>query len=380
MDRDAATRGAPSPSGAEGEGARDASAAPRRVSLLRRHGLKLAVSLLLGGVVTWVLARGGLPILPGADAFASVRPWTVVVYVASLAVLHVLRAVRWRHLLRPVGGASLRNIVAVSWIAFGAILLSPLRSGEIVRPYLITKRSNVTLWEATGTVGAERVIDGLMLSVMLFIGLQLATPLSPLPDHVGNLPVSVADVPKAAYGALALFVVAFAAMGTFFFARRLAHRATVAVIGVVSRPLAERLAGIVEGVADGLRFLPSPRLLVPFTVETTAYWLVNAVGVQLLAWGCGLGGLTLAQAAVVVGCLGVGVLVPAGPGFFGAFQGAVYMALAMYCPEAKLIGPGAAFVFLLYATQVGFHIVAMAAGLALDRAAPVEKPLPREGA
>ena len=250
----------------------------------------------------------------------------------------------------------------MSWIAFGAILLSPLRSGEIVRPYLISKRSDVTVWEATGTVGAERVIDGLMLSVMLFIGLQCATPLAPLPDHVGNLPVPAAAVPKAAYAALALFVVAFALMGTFFFARRFAHRATIAVIGVVSRRFAERLAGIVEGVADGLRFLPSPRLLVPFTVESLAYWIVNAVGVQLLAWGCGLSDITLAQAAVVVGCLGVGILVPAGPGFFGAFQLSTYMALAMYFPESKLIGPGAAFVFLLYATQIGFHIVAMAGG------------------
>jgi hypothetical protein len=49
-------------------------------------------------------------------------------------------------------------VLAVSWIAFGAILLSPLRSGEIVRPYLVTRSSNIRIWEATGTVGAERII------------------------------------------------------------------------------------------------------------------------------------------------------------------------------------------------------------------------------
>ena len=32
-----------------------------------------------------------------------------------------------------------------------------------------------------------------------------------------------------------------------------------------------------------------------------------------------------------------------------------------------LVGPGAAFVFFLYAAQVGVHLVAMAAGLILDR-------------
>jgi glycosyltransferase 2 family protein len=336
-------------------------------SMLQRHGLKLAFSLILGAGIAWILARGGLPLVPPASAFASFRPWTVVAYVASLAIVHYLRAIRWRHLLRPLGPVSSRSVVAVSWIAFGAIMLSPLRSGEVVRPYLITKRSGIRLWEAAGTVGAERVIDGLVISLMLFAGLQAATPLSPLPDRVGNLPVSAAAVPAAAYTALAIFMSAFVLMGTFFFARDFARRVVFAVIGLVSRSLAERLAGIVERVADGLRFLPSPAHLVPFLVETLAYWMVNAAGVQLLAWGCGLAGVTLAQAAVTVGCVGVGILVPSGPGYFGAFQLSTYAALAMYFPEATLVGPGAAFVFLLYATQIGVHTVAMVVGLLMDR-------------
>jgi hypothetical protein len=67
-----------------------------------------------------------------------------------------------------------------------------------------------------------------------------------------------------------------------------------------------------------------------------------------------------------MGCLGIGILVPSGPGYFGAFQLSTYMALGMFFHEDMLSGPGAAFVFLLYATQVGFHIVAMGIGLLLD--------------
>jgi glycosyltransferase 2 family protein len=379
MEHEAAI-GAPRPEG----GADPSSVTPVEsrpaASMLQRHGLKLVFSLVLGAGIAWILARGGLPLVPPASAFASFRPWTVVAYVASLAVVHYLRAIRWRHLLRPVGPVSSRNVLAVSWIAFGAIMLSPLRSGEVVRPYLITKRSGIRFWEATGTVGAERVIDALVLSLMLFAGLQSATPLSPLPDHVGGLPVSAAAVPAAAYLALVAFLSAFVLMGTFFVARDFARRVVFAVIGLVSRRLAERLSGIVERVADGLRFLPSSAHLVPFLAETLAYWLVNAAGVQLLAWGCGLAGITLAQAAVTVGCVGIGILVPSGPGYFGAFQLSTYAALAMYFPEATVVGPGAAFVFLLYVTQIGFHVLAMLFGLAIDRAdAPVamgETPKP----
>ena len=336
-------------------------------SFLQRHGIKLVVSVVLGVGIAWVMARGGLPLVPPKSTFSQLRTWTVPAYLLTLVVVHFFRAVRWRHLLRAVGQVSLRSVISVSWIAFGAILISPLRSGEVVRPYLITKRSSIKLWEATGTIGAERVIDGLILSVLLFLGLQLSTPLNPLPDHVGKLRVPAAAVPGAAYTALTIFLIAFIVMGIFFFARGFARRVTFAVGRIISQKLASRLAGIVERIADGLRFLPSPSHFVPFMAETLAYWFINALGVWLLGWGCGLTEMTLAQATVTMGCLGIGILVPSGPGYFGAFQLSTYMALAMFFHEETLTSAGAAFVFLLYATQVGFHLVAMGVGMLMAR-------------
>ncbi|WP_159396742.1 lysylphosphatidylglycerol synthase transmembrane domain-containing protein [Sorangium cellulosum] len=343
----------------------------------RRHALRIGVSLLLGAGLAWLLTHGGLPLLPPGDALAAVRPWTVAAYVASLVAVHFFRAVRWRHLLRPVGEVSTRSAIAVSWIAFAAILLSPLRTGEVVRPYLIARRGSVRLWEATGTVAAERIIDGLVLSLLLFAALSLSTPLDPLPDHIGDLRVPAAAVPRAAYGVLALFAACFALMALFFWRRDLARRATRAVVGAVSPRLAERLAGIVERVASGLSFLPAARSTGPFLLETLAYWGINAAGVWLLAWGVGLSGVTFAEACVVVGCIGIGILVPAGPGYFGAFQLSAYMALAMFFPEPAVRGPGAVFVFLLYVTQVGWHIVAAAIGAAIDPGSAAA-PLPEE--
>jgi len=310
--------------------------------------------------------RGGLPLVPPAAAFASVRRWTVPAYVASLVVVHFFRAVRWRHLLRPIGEVPLRSTIAVSWIAFAVIMMSPFRSGEVVRPYLITKRGSVRLWEATGTIGAERVIDGLMLSVILVAALQIAPAQSPLPDRVGDLRVPVAAVPGAAYATLTLFVVASALMALFFWRREMMRRLTHAIVGIVSHRLADILAGVVERVAEGLRFLPSLTHLIPFLAETVAYWAINAAGIWLLGWGCGLDGFTFAQACVTLGCIGMGVLVPAGPGYFGTFQLATFMSLAMFFSEAMVRGPGAAFVFLIYVTQIGWHLLAVPVALLID--------------
>jgi hypothetical protein len=50
------------------------------------------------------------------------------------------------------------------------------------------------------------------------------------------------------------------------------------------------------------------------------------------------------------------------------------MALAMYFPEGAIKSSGAAFVFLLYGTQLLFHVVAaiLAGGLLLEPEAPAE--------
>jgi hypothetical protein len=55
---------------------------------------------------------------------------------------------------------------------------------------------------------------------------------------------------------------------------------------------------------------------------------------------------------VVLGVLCLGVLAPQAPGFFGAFQVSLYAALAMYFAPEQVVGPGSAFVFLLYVVQL----------------------------
>ncbi|MBI4703333.1 MAG: flippase-like domain-containing protein [Deltaproteobacteria bacterium] len=338
-----------------------------RASGRPRIWLRLALSLMAGAALCWMLVRGGLPIVPEAGAFAGLRRSTVALYVASLLGVHFLRAARWRHLLRPIGAVPLRAVLATSWIGFAAVLFLPLRLGEVVRPWLVARRGAVRGWEAAGTVGAERVVDGLALSAILFGALELSTPLDPLPERVGALELPVRAVRGAAYGALGLFALCFALMALLYWQRERALRLVRAGAGLASQRLGARLAGIAARVADGLRFLPAARHGLPFLLETLAYWALNAAGLWLLARSCGIEPLGGLEACVVMGSLGIGILVPAGPGFFGAYQLSVYLALALYLPPERVVGPGSAFVFLSYTSQLALHALGALVGLALDR-------------
>ena len=345
----------------------DAPAGPARDPVeggwLKRHWGKLCTSLLIAFGFAWLLHEGALPLVPGKQAFDEVRWWTVAGYVLLWTLVHVLRAARWYWLLLPIHRVPMKKIMNVSFIGFAAIVALPFRTGEMVRPVLIRKRGQLSGWAATGTIAAERVIDGLFLSVLLFAALVTTRPLDPLPDRIGGLAVPASVVPSAAYAALVVFAMAFVTMAVFYWRRELARKLTLAVVGTLSVPLANWLADRVEKVAQGLEFLPRARFCVPFLVITAVYWLLNAAATWLLGWGVGFDDMSYGQACVNMGVLALGILLPNAPGFFGAFQMSVYAALALYFVPSQVVGQGAAFVFLIYLCQMAVTLLAALFGM-----------------
>jgi glycosyltransferase 2 family protein len=343
-----------------------------RTSWLRRHRAALAASIAVAAGFAWLLHRGALPLVPAREAFAGIRPWTVVAYGALYLTALYVRSHRWTWLLEPVHPVPLRRVLAVSFIGYGALVLLPFRTGEVVRPALIRKEGKLSGWAATGTIAAERVIDGLVLAIILLVALTLAKPLDPLPDHIGDLAVPVALVPAAAYAALVLFAAAFLVLGAFYFFRSFATRAIEAIVGIVSKGFARRLSEAAGRVADGLHFLPRVRHAGPFLAATLLYYALNAAGIELLLWGAGIEPVDLARACVIMGVLHLGVLVPNAPGYFGAFQISIYAGLAMYYPPARVASTGSAVVFLLYALQIGLVLAAALVALLAERLTPGE--------
>lgn len=346
------------------------------LSRLRPHATKLVASLVIAGGFVWMFRRGGLPFLPSDEVLSHVQWWCVPAYTVLFVTTMTLRTFRWVYLLRAIAPAHSWRTLGIGFIGYGVIVFAPLRAGELARPLMVSRDGNVTFSQATGTVAAERIIDGFLVSIVLLIGILTAQTLNPLPDHLGTLPVPVAAVPRTAYAALALFTCAFAAMGLFYRARAFARRITHAVVGVVSQRLATWVTNKIEHVADGLSFLPSPSHGVPFFRDTLLYWVGNVLLAYLGMRGCGVP-VTLTQAMVIQGVMALGILVPSGPGFFGAYQLSGFCALAMFFQEPVVLGPGAAFLFVSFTVQLGGTFLSMLVGALLMRQFPaIEAPSP----
>ena len=329
---------------------------------LKKYAPRVLASLAIAGGFVWLFHRGGLPLIPPPGVLSTLQVWAVPAYLALIAAATLLRTHRWVALLRPIApDVSPPRVVGIGLIGIAAIMFAPLRMGEAARPYLLARDGKVNFFQALGAAGAERVVDGFVLTVVSAIAVTLSIPLSPLPDHLGTMPLPVSIIPHTIYLACLVFSGAFVALTVFYGARDFARRVTHTLLNPISSKLADFVTSTLERLADGLKVLGSPKNRVRFFSETLAYWACQFVAQWLLMRGCGIEG-TFAEACVSMGVLGLGVVVPAGPGLFGAFQIGTYAGLALYFPLAVLQSSGAAMVFVAYAGQLGVMTLALGVG------------------
>jgi uncharacterized protein (TIRG00374 family) len=343
----------------------------RAARLLLAQAPRWVASLVIAGGFVWLFRRGGLPLIPARSAFEKFQFWTLLPYVALISAGIWFRVQRWVYLLRPIApDASRRRVIGIGLVGIAAILFAPLRLGEAARPYLFARDGKISFFQGLGAAGAERVVDGLTMMIVTAGAMTLATPISPMPNHLGEMPLPVSIVPHAIYIALLVFMGAFAALLVFHSARSVAHRITQRALGVVSARLANFVTDTLERLADGLKVLASPADRLRFLGGTLAYWGSAFLATWVLMRGVGIPG-SVPQACVSLGVLGLGAVIPAGPGAFGTYQIAIYTGLALFFEQHVVLRAGAAMVFVSYATQLALTALAGGLGfLLLNRNSP----------
>ncbi|MFO0681053.1 MAG: lysylphosphatidylglycerol synthase transmembrane domain-containing protein [Sandaracinus sp.] len=320
-------------------------------SVLKKMLPRLGLSLGLGALFAWLIARGGVPLLPSWDGIARVDPQLFGIYLVVLVSMHVVRAARWRFLIAPAKpDVPFWQGILINWVGFFAIFVLPLRIGELARPAVSKMRLGVPISVGFGTVAVERVFDGLLTSLCVVWGLAFLPQLETEDPIARSLPY---------YGWLAVtgFGAAFTGLVLFLWQQELAKKLVGWTFGLFSKSLAERVSEKVMGIAHGIHSIARPKLALGFLSESLVYWGLNATGMWILARACGLD-LSFGHAAALMGILAIGVLLPAGPGMFGNFQLAVLTGLRLYLAESIVNGQGAVYVFLLYSTQALLSCIA----------------------
>ena len=277
-------------------------------------------------------------------------------FVVGMAVNAISRYARHHFLIAPIAFVPFRKILVINAIGTALITFLPFRLGEFARPAMLREKGHLSAWAVTGTVGAERILDGLAFSGTLMLGLAIAVPHDPIPEKIGDLPVPASLVPQIAWIAGLAFGAGFIVMAFFYAFRNQARLVVNRVVGLVSVKLADRVTEILTRFSDGFRFLVDARQGVPYVLVTLISVFAQVWATQLLAAAVGMPELTFAEAMVVTGVVALGFAMPNAPGFFGTVQLALYGGLAAYIAPDKLALQGAALVFLFYITYLGLVV------------------------
>jgi uncharacterized protein (TIRG00374 family) len=263
--------------------------------------------------------------------------------VLLLATTHFFRAWRWNNLLEPIG-ATLppRKLLAISSVGFMAILALPARLGEFARPALLREKGRVSGSAVLGTVAVERIVDGLMVSLLVF-GACFAL-------------FGFAS-PWYAYLSLSVFL---AAMIFLAFALRRPEPTVRFWVALTLLPrLAPGLAAKIEvlllKLIRGFLVLKDGRNLALFVGWSVLYWLANGLGMWVLARGMGLP-LSVVGAFATMGIIAVGITLPNSPGLVGQFHLATTAGLSLYLTKDVVAAQGLAYAMMLHGIQLVWYL------------------------
>ena len=325
---------------------------------------KLLASLIVGVVCVFYALHG----MNRHEVLADIRALPldgVLLYLGTLAITHFFRSWRWNYLLRPLGAAlPLRRLLPVSSVGFMAILALPIRLGEFVRPYFVTREGRIRMSAAVGTVAVERIVDGLLISILFFVSYLLSSP----------------DVfsPELRVGAW-LSLIGFVGLTTFL---AVAQAWTEPTIGLVLRftllrrfapARAERLGDRLRSLISGFRVMRDRRNFTIFLVQSIIYWGANGFGMWILARQMDLP-ISLSAAFTTMAFTGVVLTLPNSPGLVGQFHAAIKLGLAAYLPLAVVNSKGMAYAIVLHGIQTLWYVTTGLASLLAISGGPGATP------
>lgn len=227
----------------------------------------------------------------------------------------VIRAQRWSLLLEYAGTRrpEFEPIFSATAIGFMANMLLPLRIGEVVRPYLLSRRTEIPFSTALATVLLERVLD----LFVLFLFASWVVVNSDVPPIVRSLTTVAGLVVLVTATVLAVL-----------------HGARDRLVPVLDRlwsrlpgRLGERIAAIEHDFLDGVALISSPSALIRSLVWSLWLWIVIAL---CFSFGLEASGLTvpfLPGGVTLVTIVAMAVSVPSAPAFVGQFQWGCKLAL-----------------------------------------------------
>jgi uncharacterized protein (TIRG00374 family) len=216
------------------------------------------------------------------------------------------RTWRWHYMLRPIKAVPLVRLFPVVVIGYMGNNIYPARAGELIRAYVLRQKEAVSISASLATIIVERIFDGVIMLLFVFVSL----PLTPMPEGLRRVVVLFSLL---FFGALAVF---------FVIAARPARSQVVYnwfIVRLVPPRYQDLARGLLDRFMDGLHCLRSGKDVLMIFVTSLVIWLAETVKYWFVMHSFDFS-VPFYVLMLMNGVVNLATTIPSAPGYVGTFD------------------------------------------------------------
>jgi uncharacterized protein (TIRG00374 family) len=286
------------------------------------------------GLLWWFLRHANL-----ADVWDQVRRANALFLLLGLmfvASTYWARAVRWHHMLTPIGPTRFRSAFRATVIGFAALGVLPARAGDVLRPYLLARQEGLSVSATMATIVLERVLD--LVTVLVLLSVYVFG----FADSATMSVRAMRSIEASAAVAAAIAAVLLVLLWMLASHPERIGTLTLSATRVLPAALGRRLAAMASRFSSGLVVTRRPRQLLMAVSWSVPVWILGAAEIWAVTRAFGMTlpfpGSFLLQALLVIG-----VAVPT-PGGVGSFHEAYRFGMTSFFGASNAAAVAAAIV------------------------------------
>ncbi len=365
---------------------------PEPVSAYHQMKNKTLISLIPGLLISipalWLAFRN-VPLDDLLSYMASIHWLWVIPSVIIIFISFSLRTLRWQMIVGSVCPLSFWAAFHPLMIGFMLNCILPGRVGELARPLILNRNTQVPLSTGLATVAAERIFDLLLLLSFLLIVMahvEIGTDTEIIFNDI-HLNRETLDMIESGMLKLAVLLIAGIICVTADKSRKLIQRGIMTVPSLLfflsasaKQKLTEKIfvpiSCLTDSFASGFMLLRSWKKMTLCTVLSAMIWILSAFSYYVFSMGCPGIDLSFPEMFAVMILICFFIALPSVPGFWGVWEAGGVFAMSLF----GLSGPDAAgFTLANHAIQVfpviGIGLVsAMITGVRISRISDAKAP------
>lgn len=293
--------------------------------------------LIFGLVIAFIALYYTLRNVSFSEVISSFKEMDYIYILPAIVIIlssYVFRAYRWQALLEPSLKVNVGGLYSPMMVGFMGNFL-PARAAEILRPYLLSKKYDITFTAAFASIVVERLFDMIiLLLIFIWVFWFEADVFS------SNIEFSGFSVQEMAIKFGQICVLAVIALMVFIYLL-LNHKEKVMKIvgwflGFMNEKWADKIKHLLDEFTMGCEVVKNFGTLAKISVYSVLVWVANIFSVYPLYFAFDLQYKTIPSLLILGVMVAILISILPTPGFLGSYNAGIVIALHEIMGESEI--------------------------------------------